>query len=81
MFFEERLRRVGADRVEIAVHRHADTLLALPHTEGARKLHLVTEIVVADKLPELFDHLTRTLHVARTTDSYRHFHCFLLLKF
>ena len=53
MFFEERLRRVGADRMEIAVHRHADTLLALAHTEGARKLHLVTEIVVADKLPEL----------------------------
>ena len=51
------------------VHLYAYALLALTHTEGSAKLHLLTEIVLRDEILKLLYYLTGALNVTRATDT------------
>ena len=55
--------------MERIVHRHANTLLALTHAEGAAKLDAILQLVLCDQSLKLLYDQTRTLDVAGATNA------------
>ena len=67
--------------MEGVVNRHAHTLLALAHAEGAAQLHLVTKVILGDQALQLLYDLAGSLDVAGATDTNCDFKHFLLPLF
>ena len=59
--------------MELAVHSHANALLAFAHAEGAAQLDLVAQTIFCNQLLQLFHYLTGALDMAGTADANRTF--------
>ncbi len=77
MFVKERLNRFGGYGIERLVNIDANAELTFAHAEGSAELNLILQIIFCDKILKLFNDLSRTLEMARASDTYCYFHYFI----